>query len=74
MKKIPVSIWKRITSIFKRREVVVKKETLIQKIKERSIPKYNNPIIPAHNNRKRTKSRHVQVDPTTGRTIYHGVK
>jgi len=68
LKTLLVLIYNWFISLFKRKEIEEEKT---------STPLVNwtkKPIIPIHNNRKRTKERHIQVDKITGRTIYHGAK
>jgi len=82
MKKIIaffVFIYNWFISFFKRKEVIVEKETLTQKLEKRkeSHSPRRQRIIPDHNNRKTTKGRFVQyINVGEGRTrpIYHGAK
>lgn len=52
----------------------VKETEHITKPKKIITPTSSDSKTPAHNNRKNTKGRHIQVDKATGRTIYHGAK
>jgi len=71
LKTLLVLIYNWTISLFKKKEV---KEIKEEKTSAPIVNWTKRPIIPVHNNRKKTKGRHIQIDPTTGRTIYHGAK
>ena len=69
-----VMIWNWIVSLFQNKKVV--EAPFKEALKE--VQNYvNHPVIPPHNNRKRTRGRYVQyMNVGAGRTrpIYHGAK
>ena len=70
-----VFIYKWFISLFKRKE---KKTTLLEKFEEAHKDvqqRFSHPVTPPHNNRKRTRGRHIQYMPVGEgqfRAIYHG--